>query len=152
IVVVVAVGETMVVLTRNIDLSVGSIVGLCGYLAAASLADHPGMPVVVAALIAVAAGLGLRLVNGLLVAIGRIPPIIATLATLAIYRGILAEITGGKNLTAYQLPDRFLSLASSKPLGFPALAWIALGVAVIGAATLRFVPWARDFYAIGSNP
>jgi rhamnose transport system permease protein len=152
IVVVVAVGETMVVLTRNIDLSVGSLVGLCGYLAAASLADHPGMPVVVAALIAVAAGLGLGIVNGLLVAVGRIPAIIATLATLAIYRGILAEITGGKNITAYQLPDRFLSLASSKPLGFPALAWIALGVAVIGAATLRFVPWARDFYAIGSNP
>jgi rhamnose transport system permease protein len=152
IVVVVAVGETMVVLTRNIDLSVGSIVGLCGYLAAASLAHHPGMPVVVAALIAIAVGLGLGLVNGLLVAVGRIPAIIATLATLAIYRGILAEITGGKNITAYQLPDRFLSLASSKPLGFPALAWIALGVAVIGAATLRFVPWARDFYAIGSNP
>jgi rhamnose transport system permease protein len=152
IVVVVAVGETMVVLTRNIDLSVGSIVGLCAYLVAASLADHPGMPVVVAALIAVAAGLGLGLVNGLLVAVGRIPAIIATLATLAIYRGILAEITGGKNITAYQLPNRFLSLASSKPLGFPALAWIALGVAVIGAATLRFVPWARDFYAIGSNP
>jgi rhamnose transport system permease protein len=152
IVVVVAVGETMVVLTRNIDLSVGSLVGLCGYLAAASLAHHPGMPVVVAALIAVAAGLGLGIVNGLLVAVGRIPAIIATLATLAIYRGILAEITGGKNITAYQLPDSFLSLASSKPLGFPALAWIALAVAVAGAATLRFVPWARDFYAIGSNP
>jgi rhamnose transport system permease protein len=152
IVIVVAVGETMVVLTRNIDLSVGSIVGLCAYLVAASLAHHPGMPIVFAALISVAAGLGLGLVNGLLVAVGRIPAIIATLATLAIYRGIDAEITGGKNITAYQLPDRFLSLAASKPLGFPALAWIAVAVAVVGAATLRFVPWARDFYAIGSNP
>ena len=152
IVVVVAVGETFVVLTRNIDLSVGSIVGLCGYLVAATLAHHPGLPAEVVALIAIAAGLGLGLINGLLVAVARIPAIIATLATLAIYRGIDGEITGGKNITAYQLPDRFLALASSKPLGFPALAWIALGVAVVGAAVLRFVPWARDFYAIGSNP
>jgi len=152
IVVVVAVGETMVVLTRNIDLSVGSIVGLCGYLTAATLAHHPGLPIEVAALVAVAAGLGLGLVNGFLVAVARIPAIIATLATLAIYRGIDAEITGGKNITASQLPDHFLSLAGSKPLGFPALAWIALGVSILGAATLRFVPWARDFYAVGSNP
>jgi len=152
IVVVVAVGETFVILTRNIDLSVGSIVGLSGYLVAATLAHHPGVPIEVVALISIAVGVGLGLVNGLLVAVARIPAIIATLATLAIFRGIHAEITGGKNITAYQLPDRFLSLAASKPLGFPALAWIAVVVAVIGAATLRFVPWARDFYAIGSNP
>jgi rhamnose transport system permease protein len=152
IVAVVAVGETLVVLTRNIDLSVGSIVGLCSYLTAATLAHHPGLPVEVVAVISVAIGLGLGLVNGLLVAVARIPAIIATLATLAIYRGIDAELTGGKNITAYQLPDRFLRLAASRPAGFPALAWIAVGVAVLGAATLRWAPWARDFYAIGSNP
>ncbi|TML84301.1 MAG: ABC transporter permease [Actinobacteria bacterium] len=152
IVVVVAVGETMVILTRNIDLSVGSIVGLCGYLVAATLVHHPSIPVEVVALISIAIGLGLGVVNGLLVAVARIPAIIATLATLAIFRGIDAEITGGKNITAYQLPDRFLRLAASKPAGFPALAWIAVGVAVLGAAMLRWAPWARDFYAIGSNP
>src|SRR3954453_16974140 len=152
IVVVVAVGETFVILTRNIDLSVGSIVGLSGYLVAATLAHHPGVPIEVVALISIAVGVGLGLVNGLLVAVARIPAIIATLATLAIFRGIHAEITGGKKITAYQLPARFLALAASKPLRFPALAWIAVVVAVIGAATLRFVPWARDFYAIGSNP
>jgi rhamnose transport system permease protein len=152
IVAVVAVGETMVVLTRNIDLSVGSIVGLCGYLVAATLAHHPSIPVEVVALISIAIGLGLGIVNGLLVAVARIPAIIATLATLAIFRGIDAEITGGKNITAYQLPDRFLRLAGSTPFGFPALAWIAVGVALLGAATLRWAPWARDFYAIGSNP
>src|SRR5207237_10459476 len=52
----------------------------------------------------------------------------------------------------YQLPDRFLRLASSKPAGIPTLAWIALGVAIVGASALRVAPWARDFYAIGSNP
>jgi rhamnose transport system permease protein len=57
-----------------------------------------------------AIGLGLGIVNGLLVAVARIPAIIATLATLAIFRGIDAELTGGENITAYQLPDRFLQL------------------------------------------
>src|SRR5439155_19059815 len=152
IVLVVAVGETMVILTRNIDLSVGSIVGLSAYLSAATFVHHSNFPLPVVALIAIAVGLGLGVVNGLLVAVARIPAIIATLATLAIFRGIDAEITGGKNITAYQLPDRFLRLAASKPAGFPALAWIAVGVAVLGAAMLRWAPWARDFYAIGSNP
>ena len=152
IVLVVAVGETMVILTRNIDLSVGSIVGLSGYLVAATLKNYHGIPVEVVALIGIAIGLGLGIVNGLLVAVARIPAIIATLATLAIFRGIDAELTGGENITAYQLPDRFLQLAGSKPAGVPALAWIAIGVAIVGAATLRWAPWARDFYAIGSNP
>jgi rhamnose transport system permease protein len=152
IVVVVGVGETMVILTRNIDLSVGSIVGLTAYLAAATFVHHPGWPIAVVALVAVAIGLGLGLINGLLVAVANIPAIIATLATLAIYRGFDAQITGGGNITAYQLPDSFLNLASSKPAGLPSLAWIAVGVAILGGALLRWAPWARDFYAIGSNP
>ena len=97
------------------------------------------------ALIAVGIGIGLGLINGLLVAVGRIPSIIATLATLGIYRGIDTEITGGKNITAYQLPDRFLRIASTKPAGVPTLAWIALGVALVGAAVVRWAPFARDF-------
>ena len=152
IVVVVGVGETMVILTRNIDLSVGSIVGLAAYLTAATFNHHHDYPIVVVALIAIAIGSGLGLVNGLLVAVGRIPSIIATLATLGIYRGIDTEITGGKNITAYQLPNRFLDLASTKPAGVPTLAWIALGVTLVGTAVLRWAPWARDFYALGSNP
>ena len=134
IVLVVAVGETMVILTRNIDLSVGSIVGLSGYLVAATLKNYHGIPVEVVALIGIAIGLGLGIVNGLLVAVARIPAIIATLATLAIFRGIDAELTGGENITAYQLPDRFLQLAVEDPAGVPALAWIAIGVAIVGAA------------------
>jgi rhamnose transport system permease protein len=152
IVAVVAVGETMVILTRNIDLSVGSIVGLSAYLSAATFTHHHGAPIELVALIAIAVGLGLGIVNGLLVAVARVPAIIATLATLGIYRGIDVQITGGGNITAYELPDRFLKLASTKPAGLPTLAWIAAGVAIVGAAALRWAPWGRDFYAIGSNP
>jgi rhamnose transport system permease protein len=151
---VVAVGQTMVVLTRNIDLSVGSIVGLSAYIAADTLADHQGTPIVLIALLAMGVGLACGLFNGILVAVGRVPAIIATLATLAIYRGLAFEATGGggDNISAFQLPDNFLDLAARKPLGIPFLAWIALAVALAGGALLRWAPWGRDFYAIGSNP
>ncbi|HEV2711754.1 MAG TPA: ABC transporter permease [Gaiellaceae bacterium] len=152
IVVVVGVGETMVVLTRNIDLSVASMVGLSAYISADYLADHQGTPLVVAALIAIGVGIVLGLVNGLLVVIARIPAIIATLATLAIYRGLSFHVTAGNQVSAFQLPDSFLNLAAKKPLGLPTLAWFALVVAIVGSAVLRWSRWGRDFYAIGSNP
>jgi rhamnose transport system permease protein len=151
-VVAVAVGETMVVLTRNIDLSVGSVVGLTAYISSNTLAHHHGVPIPVIALVAVGVGLACGIGNGLLVVVGKIPAIIATLATLAIYRGVLFEITHGQNVLASQLPAGFLDLAAQTPAGLPSLAWIAVGVAIAGAALLRWVPWARDFYAIGSNP
>ena len=154
IVAAIAVGETMVVLTRNIDLSVGSIVGLSAYIAADTLADSQGTPLVLIALLAMGVGLACGLFNGLLVAVGRVPAIIATLATLAIFRGVTFEATGGggDNISAFQLPDNFLDLAAHKPLGIPALAWIALVVVLLGAAALRWAPWGRDLYTIGSNP
>jgi rhamnose transport system permease protein len=151
-VVVVAVGETMVVLTRNIDLSVGSIVGLTAYVSSNTLAHHHQLPLIVVALIAIGIGLACGIGNGLLVAVGRVPAIIATLATLSIYRGVLFEVTHGQNVFASQLPQGFLDFAAQKSAGLPSLAWIALGVALVGAAVLRWAPWARDFYAIGSNP
>jgi rhamnose transport system permease protein len=152
VVIVVAVGETMVVLTRNIDLSVGSIAGLSAYLSAETLSTHHGVPILVMALIAVGVGLAAGLVNGLLVAVGRIPAIIATLATLSIYRGLVFQATGGDYVFPNELPQSFQNLAAEKPLGLPFLAWVALGVALVGGAVLRWAPWARDFYAIGSNP
>jgi rhamnose transport system permease protein len=152
IVVVVGIGETLVVLTRNIDLSIGSMVGLTAFVAADTLAAHNGAPLVLIALLAVGVGLLLGLVNGLLVVVGKIPAIVATLATLAIYRGISFQVTHGQAISAFQLPDSFLSLASTKPLGLPTLTWVALGVALVCAGALRWAPWARDFFAIGSNP
>jgi rhamnose transport system permease protein len=152
LVAVLAVGQTTVVLTRNIDLSVGSIVGLTAYISSNTLADHHGIPIVAIALLAMAIGLGLGIVNGLLVTVGKIPAIIATIGTLAIFRGLLFEITHGQNVLAFQLPDSFLNLAAKKPLGLPSLAWIAVGVAILGGAALRWAPWGRDLYAIGSNP
>jgi rhamnose transport system permease protein len=152
IVAAVAVGETMVVLTRNIDLSVGSIIGLTAYISSNSLQHHHHESLVLVALVAMGVGVLCGIGNGLLVAVGKIPAIIATLATLAIYRGLLFEITAGQNVLASNLPQNFLNLSSLTFLGVPSLAWMAIVVAVFGGALLHWVPWARDFYAIGSNP
>src|SRR5439155_2837352 len=140
-VIVVAVGETMVVLTRNIDLSVGSIVGLTAYVSSDTLAHHNGVPIVVIALLAIAIGLACGIGNGLLVTVGRMPAIIATLATLAIYRGLVFEVTHGNNVFASQLPKGFLDFAAKTPAGLPSLAWIALAIALAGAAILNWGPW-----------
>jgi rhamnose transport system permease protein len=151
-VVTVAVGETMVVLTRNIDLSVGSVLGLTAYVSSSSLAHHQGAPIWSIALLAVGVGVLCGIGNGLLVVVGKIPAIIATLATLSIYRGVLFEVTNGQNVFASQLPKGFLDFAAQTHAGVPSLAWIALVVVIAGGFLLRFAPWGRDFYAIGSNP
>ena len=151
-VVVVAVGQTMVVLTRNIDLSVGSIVGLSAFVSADTLSAHNGLPIAVMAVLAVAVGLGCGVFNGLLVTVGQVPAIIATLGTLYVYRGLVHQVSGGSQVLAFELPSSFKTFAVRDVLGIPALAVIAIVVAALGAAVLRWTHWGRDFYAIGSNP
>ena len=109
---VVAVGQVFVVLTRNIDLSVSSIVGMSAYVVGTLLSRHNDIPPVVAALVAVALGIGLGMINGLIVAYGGVPAIITTLGTLAIYRVVLVEISGAKTVTTAELPDWMNSVPS----------------------------------------
>ncbi len=152
IVIVVAVGQTMVILTRNIDLSVGSIVGLTAVITAQTLAHHHGLSLWVAALLAVAVGTACGLANGLLVAVARVPAIIATLATLSIYRGLVFQRAHGVTINQSDLPNGFLDLATRKVLGTPFLLFVAVVVVVLGSAFLHWTSSGRDFYAIGSNP
>ncbi len=91
VIAVVAVGETLVVLTRNIDLSVGSVVGLVAYFVGTLLANNPGLPAPFAIAVAIALGSALGAINGAIVAFGRVPAVVATLGTLAIYRVALVE-------------------------------------------------------------
>src|SRR5262245_44665707 len=110
IITVVAVGETLVVLTRNIELSVGSVVGFTVYYVGTQFANNNNMPPINGVLLGVALGAGMGLINGLLVAYGRIPSIVVTLGTLAIYRGILIDYSGAKTVTTSSLPDWLVNL------------------------------------------
>jgi rhamnose transport system permease protein len=149
---IVAVGQTLVVLTRNIDLSVGSMIGIVAFVCGDTLKDSPGTGVLVVIVLGVAIGTGLGVVNGLLVTVGRVPAIVATLGTLYVFRGIDFTIAEGQQVNAADVPDAYLNLATGKVLGIPAL--ILFAVAVVAAASygLRRSRSGRALYAIGSNP
>ena len=152
IIAIVAVGETLVVLTRNVDLSVGSIVGFTAFVAADLFKQHPGTNLLLGILLGCALGLLLGIINGLVVTAGRVPAIVTTLGTIYIYRGLVFLYAGGNQVSASDVPDSFLSLATTPFLGIPALIWFALVIAVIFAYFLRSSRTGRQFYAIGSNP
>jgi len=147
-----ALGETLVVISRNVDLSVGSVLGLSAYLSASLFGPHPGIPIVVVFLAGLGIGLACGVVNGIMVAAGRVPSLVVTLATLYIIRGIDSLIVGGKEVVAQSLPNAFLQIPKATIAGIPDLA-IAIAVVIgIGAYYLRTFRSGRDLYATGSNP
>jgi rhamnose transport system permease protein len=152
IIAILAVGQTLVVLTRNVDLSVGSTVGLSAYIVADLLKQQPQTSIFLVILLGCALGLGLGAVNGLLVTFGRVPAIVTTLGTLYIYRGVDFLIARGKQVSAQDVPDSFLNLATAKVLGVPLLILFAAAVALLFAFLLRYTRRGRQLYAIGSNP
>ena len=154
---VVAVGQTLIVLTRNIDLSVGSIVGFTAYFVGTQLAAHNDMAPLVAVLMAVGVGAIMGVLNGLLVAYGKVPAIIVTLGTLAIYRSILVDYSGAKTVTTESLPKWLVDLSSANLFKIGALeirlmVVVALIIVAIFQLVLAYTRFGRRLYAIGSNP
>jgi len=157
VIAVVAVGQTLVVLTRNIDLSVGSIVGLTAYMVGTQLANHHGLSPVLAVLLAIGLGALLGLINGLIIAYGRVPAIITTLGTLAIYRTFLVDYSNSKTVTTDSLPQWIVDLPrktlfSVGGLDMRVVVVIALVVVIIFQLVITYLPYGRRLYAIGSNP
>jgi rhamnose transport system permease protein len=147
-----ALGETMVVISRNVDLSIGSVLGLSAYMSASLFGSHPGIGVPVVFLAGIGIGLACGMANGLMVALGRVPSLVVTLATLYIIRGIDILIVGGNEVTAQTLPSSFTSIPRASVLGVPYLAIAVAAVIGIGAYYLRSFRSGRELYAIGSNP
>ena len=111
-----AVGQTIVIITRNVDLSVGSVLGLTAYLTGRLFIDLPGIPIIVVFLAGIAFGAMLGLVNGALVAFGQVPALVITLGTLYIYRGLNVAWTGSDRINASDLPADFLGLGTGQIL------------------------------------
>jgi rhamnose transport system permease protein len=152
IIAIVAVGETLVILTRNVDLSVGSIVGFSAFTSATLLKDHHDLSLIVVFLFGCGLGAALGALNGVLVAYAGIPAIVVTLGTLYIYRGLDFTVAGGNEVSAYQVPSGFLDIAGAYVLGIPLLVIIAAVIAFVAGYLLRFSRQGRQLYAIGSNP
>ncbi|WP_248966032.1 ABC transporter permease [Sphaerisporangium perillae] len=148
-----AVGQSLIVITRNIDLSVGSVVGLVAFTTGQFLAADPGGRGVALALVyGIAVGAACGLVNGLLVSFCRVPALVVTLGTLYVIQGLDHYIAHGRQINAVDLPPAVLALGNEGVFGVPYLPIITVAVMLATGYYLRSYPSGRDFYAIGSSP
>jgi len=145
---IVGLGMTFIIVTGGIDLSVGSILGLVAILLGVFW-KNVGLPLPVAMVLAVVAGSLAGLFNGFIITRFKVPPLIATLATLALYRGLAEGISESRSVRGY--PEWFYVLGQGDVWGIPTQLWVFLGLAVIAIFILGVTPFGRTIYAIGSN-
>jgi rhamnose transport system permease protein len=149
---ILAVGQTLVIITRNVDLSVGSVLGLSAFLAGDLLSKHPGMSLPLVFVLGIGLGAVCGLFNGILVTWGQVPALVVTLGTLYAFRGLAFLWTDGRQVNAETLPDPFLNLGSDSIAGVPIMVIIAVVVVLAVGQWLRDYRPGRELYAIGSNP
>jgi rhamnose transport system permease protein len=152
ILVIVALAQTMVILTHGIDLSVGSSIGLVAMMVAFTVKANPNISMLLVVLLGMALGAVLGTFNGVIIAIGKVPPIIATLGTLGIYRGMVFLYSQGYWVPPYQLPNNFKLLSKGTLLGIPNIIIFAIAVAILVYYFLNYTRTGRNIYAVGSNP
>jgi rhamnose transport system permease protein len=156
---VVAIGETLCLLTRNYDLSVGSVVGLTAFFTGKLLSFYPDTTLpIVAILFAIGLGAALGLLNGVLVAYGRVPSLIVTLGTMAIYRSIIVAFPAGtKNVVTHELPEWILDLGRTNlfsigEFNIRPLVAVGLVMVVVFQLVISYLRFGRRLCAVGSNP
>ena len=152
ILIILALAQMSVILTRSIDLSTAANLCFTGMAVAMLNAAHPELPVAVIILVALLWGLALGAFNGLLVWKIGIPPIVVTLGTLTIYRGLTFVLSGGAWVNADKMSASFINFQRQSLVGIPVLSWIALLVIALSYIFLRYTKTGRDVYAVGVNP
>jgi len=146
-----ACAQAIVLFTRNLDVSVGSMMGMVAYLTADYAANHPAITPVELALIPLVIGSLLGLINGLLVAFGRVPALIATLGTMSLYRGATYIYARGQEVTSSRLPPWMLGSVDARIGGLPVIVLVAVAIVALVAWFLYAFPLGRRLYAVGSN-
>ena len=154
---VVGMGQMLVILTRGIDVSVGSTMGLAGIIVGILFRDHPGLNIYLGTAIGMAIGALLGAVNGALIAWAKVPPIIATLGTLSAYRGLVFIVSKGDQIDSNNIPDALTNWTLHGPfqIGGVTISWLLVWAMVASALTaylLRQTRTGRNIYSIGSNP
>ena len=147
-----ALGQIVVILTRGIDLSVAANLALTGMLVGLFNEVFPDLPPLVYVAVAVGIGAGLGAVNGALVALVGIPPIVVTLGTLAIFRGTIVIIGGGRQVNTSDMSASFIGFPKLELFGLSSVFWIALIVSALAWVFLGFTRAGRGLYAVGGNP
>jgi rhamnose transport system permease protein len=149
--IIVGIAQTIVIITSGIDLSVESTLALCAMTVGITVRDHPDTPLLLLLLLGIGLGALLGAINGTVVTLGKVPPIITTLGTLSIYRGMVFVVSKGSWVAPSDVPDRVKTLAWSKFLGIPTLIIFAVVTALIFAYFMRYTRTGRQIYAVGSN-
>ncbi len=144
----VALAMTFVIVTGGIDLSVGSILGLTAILLGVFW-KNVGMPLPLAMVAAVVCGTAAGIGNGFIITRFRVPPLIATLATLALYRGLAEGISEARSVRGY--PEWFYFFGQGEIAGVPVQLWVLVICTVIAGVILGFTPFGRATYAVGAN-
>lgn len=150
--VVAALAQLLVLITRNIDLTVASVIGLAAYMSASMVHAYPQLDILVGLTAACLVGLAAGLLNGLIVTKGQIPAIVVTLAGLSIYRGFDSLWANGNQISADQVTQSWLDMTNHKILGVPTIVLIAAAVVALGYVVLYRTTFGRELYATGSNP
>jgi rhamnose transport system permease protein len=151
ILIVLALGQMAVILTRCVDLSTAAVLALCGMVAAMLNSMYPGIPVPLLVLLATVVGGLLGAINGLLVWKLEMPPIVVTLGTMTVFRGVIFLLTNGKWINAHQMSDSFKALPRDSLAGIPVLSWASIVVIVIMFLVIGRTALGRSFFAVGGN-
>lgn len=145
--VLLAIGQMFVVLTRGIDVSVGAIAGLSAVIFGMAL--NAGFALPVAMLCALLTGLGCGCINAAGVVFVKVPPIIMTLGTLGAFRGAMRVLTGGSWIES--IPQSIKTLAVTRYLSVPLMVWAVIALVIVAAILLSRIKSVRNFYAVGDN-
>jgi len=147
-----ALAQMLVILTRGVDLSVASNLALCGMASALLASRVPGLPLIVIVLAAVVLGLVLGLVNGWLIGYLELPPIVVTLGSMSVYRGLVFVLSGGAWVNSHQMPEQFIAFPLERLFGLTNLVWIAAAAILVAWYVACYSRFGRDLYAIGNEP
>lgn len=147
-----ALAQMLVIVTRGIDLSMASTLALAGMMSALLASRFPALPLFVVVLAALGIGLVLGLVNGYLIGYLDLPPIVVTLGTMSVYRGMVFVLSGGAWVSSHQMPPEFVAFPLARVLGMTHLVWIAALTVLAAWYVARHSRFGRDLYAIGNAP
>ncbi len=147
-----AIGQMIVILTKCIDLSIAANLALTGMVVSLINIAAPGLPIVAIVAIAIGFGTMLGMLNGILVWKLAIPPIVVTLGTMTIFRGVIFVLTEGKWVNSHEMSDAFKAVPRTDILGLPVLSWTAILTTILFWIVLTRTTLGRSFYAAGGNP
>lgn len=150
--VIAVMAQMLVLLTRNIDLSVAAVIGLSAYMAASTVQAFPGLDIPLGLAVACGTGLIAGCLNGLVVTKGRIPAIVVTLASMSIFRGFNSLWAAGDQVSADEVTQGWLDMTALRLAGIPLIVVIAALLLAVGYLVLNRTAFGREIYATGSNP